>query len=76
MDFVEEENHVLHALRLLDELLKALLELAAVLRASDDARHVERYHAAVLHALGNVAHCYRLGKAFDDCGLSNAGLAD
>ena len=76
VDFVEEEDHVLDALRLLDELLEAFLELAAVLRAGDDAGHVEGDDAAVAHALGDVADGDGLGKALDDGGLADAGLAD
>ena len=76
MDLVEEQHHVAHALRLFDELLEAFLELAAVLRAGDDARHVERHDALLAHALGHFAGDDRLRETLHDGGLAHARLAD
>ena len=56
--------------------LQALLELAAVLGAGEQRRHVERQHALVLERLGHFAVDDALREAFDDRGLAHAGLAD
>ncbi len=56
--------------------LQALLELAAVLGAGQQRRHVERQHALVLERLGHLAGDDALRQAFDDGGLADAGLAD
>ncbi len=56
--------------------LQALLELAAVLGAGQQRRHVERQHALVLERLGHLAVDDALREAFDDGGLADAGLAD
>ena len=56
--------------------LQALLELAAVLGAREQRRHVERQHALVLERLGHFAVDDALRKAFDDGRLADARLAD
>ena len=76
VDLVEEEDHVPRALRLVDELLEALLELPAVLRSRDHARHVYRDDALRLHLLRHLAAVYRLREPLYDGGLAHAGLAD
>src|SRR4029450_2868532 len=57
-------------------LVRSLLELAAVLCAGEQRRHVERQHALVLERLGHLAVDDALREALDDCGLANAGFAD
>ena len=64
------------ALRLVDELLEALLELPAVLRSRDHARHVYRDDALRLHLLRHLAAVYRLREPLYDGGLADARLAD
>ena len=76
VDLVEEEDDVADELHLLDELLETFLELSAVLRAGDDARHVERDDAFVAHAFGDVAEGDGLREALHHGGLPHAGLAD
>ena len=61
---------------LLEHGLQALLELAAVLGAGEQRRHVERQHALVLERLRHFAVDDALRQAFDDGGLADAGLAD
>ena len=56
--------------------LQALLELAAVLRAGQQQRHVEHEHALVLQRIGHLAGDDALRQAFDDGGLADARLAD
>ena len=56
--------------------LQALLELAAVLGAGEQRRHVERQHALVLERLRHLAVDDALREPFDDRGLADARLAD
>ena len=61
---------------LLQHRLQPLLELAAVLGAGEQRRHVERQHALALERLGHFAVDDALREAFDDRGLAHARLAD
>ena len=63
-------------LDLLEDGLEPLLELAAVLRARDHRREVERQDAPALERVGHVAGDDALGEALDDGGLADTGLAD
>src|SRR5262249_48853052 len=56
--------------------LHALLELAAVLRARDQSREVERDHALVAQRLRHLALDDALRQTFGDRRLADAGLAD
>ena len=60
----------------LEHRLEPLLELAAVLGAGQQRRHVQHQHALVLERLGNLAVDDALRQAFDDRGLAHPGLAD
>ena len=53
-----------------------LFKLAAVLRAGQQARHVEHQHALALQGLGHFLVDDALRQALDDRGLADAGLAD
>ena len=61
---------------LLDDLLEALLELAAVLGAGDERADVERQDALVEQDVGDVAGDDPVGEALGDGGLADARLAD
>ena len=77
MKLVEEEDDLaLRGLHLRQHRLEALLELAAVLRAGEQRADVERDHAPVPEGLGHVAVGDALGKALDDRGLADTGVAD
>ena len=76
VDLVDEEDDVAGFADLLDDGLDALLELAAVLRAGDEQREIERDDAARAELLGDVARVDGLSEAFDDGGLADAGLAE
>ena len=76
VELVDEEDDVAALGDLLHHLLEALLELAAVLRARDQRRQVERVDLLVLEQLGDVAVGDPLREALDDGGLADAGLAD
>ncbi len=72
----EDDGAALVCGDLLEHGLQPLLELAAVLGAGEQRRHVERQHALVLQRLGHFAVDDALREAFDDRGLAHAGLAD
>ena len=76
MELVDEQDDVAALGDLLHHLLQALLELAAVLRAGDQRRQVERVDLLVLQQLGHLGAGDPLGEALDDGGLAHAGLAD
>ena len=56
--------------------LQALLELAAVLGAGEQGRHVERQHALALQRFRHLAVDDALREPLDDGGLAHARLAD
>ena len=72
----EEDDLAGSAADLVHHALHALFELAAVLRAGDEAREVERDHALVAQRLGHFALDDALRQAFGDRRLADAGLAD
>ena len=76
VELVDEQDDVAALGDLLHHLLQALLELAAVLRARDQRRQVERVDLLVLQQLRHVAVRDALGQALDHRGLAHAGLAD
>ena len=61
---------------LLEHALQPLLELAAVLGAGQQQRHVEHQHALVLQRVGHLALDDALRQALDDGRLADARLAD
>ena len=72
-----DENDVLRILdQLAHDLFQALFKLAAIFRAGDDQRKIERKDALVLEERRNVAANDSLGQAFDDRRLADAGFAD
>ena len=76
VELVDEEDRVVRVPELLDDLLEALLELAAVLRAGDERPDVEGQDALVEQRLGHVAGDDPLGEALGDGRLADARLAD
>ena len=76
MDLVDEQDNVAARADLLEDLLQALLEVAAVARAGDQRPHVEAVDLLVLDRLGHVTVHDRLGEALDNRGLTDAGLTD
>ncbi len=75
VQLVDEEDDVAALGDLLHHLLEALLELAAVLRARDQGREVERVDLLVLEQLRHLAVGDALREALDDGGLADARLA-
>ncbi len=76
VQLVDEEDGVVGAAQLLDDLLEPLLELAAVLRAGHERADVEGEDALVGEGLGDVAADDAMGQALRDGRLADAGLAD
>ena len=76
VQLVDEQDRVAGVAHLFDDLLEALLELAAVLGAGHQRADVERQDALVGQRLGHVARDDALRQALDDGGLADARLAD
>ena len=76
VQLVDEQDGVVRAAQLLDDLLEPLLELAAVLGAGDERADVQRQDALVGERLGHVARDDALRQALGDGGLADARLAD
>ena len=76
VDLVDEQDDVAARADLLEDLLQALLEVAAVARASDQRPHVEAVNLLILNGFGHVAVHDRLGEALNDRGLTDAGFTD
>ena len=76
VQLVDEQDDVAAGADLLEHLLEALLEVAAVAGAGDEGAEVERVELLALERLGDVVGDDLLGQALDDRGLADAGLAD
>ena len=76
VELVDEQDDVAALGDLLHHLLQALLELAAVLRAGDERRQVERVDLLVLQQVRHLVRADARGEALDDGGLADARLAD
>ena len=76
VDLVDEEDDVAAGLDLLEHLLEALLEIAAVARTGDEGTEVERVELLVVEGLGHRVIGDRLGEPFDDRRLADTGLTD
>ena len=76
VQLVDEHDDVRVVGQLLHDRLEALFELAAILRAGDDQRDVERENPLVGEEVRHVAVDDLLREAFDDRGLADAGLAN
>ena len=77
MHFVDEQDDAASGRGdLVEHALQALLELAAIFRASNERAHIEREQLLVADRFRHVAVDDAQSEAFDDCRLANAGLAD
>ena len=76
MHFVDEQNDVAVFDDFLNDLLQALLELAAVFAACDQRRHIEGDHALTRNDIGHLIGHNELSQAFDNGGFTHARLAD
>ena len=76
VQLVDEHDHVAALFDLGHGVLQALLELAAVLRARQHGRQIQRHHALAAQDLRDVLLHDQLGQALHDGGLAHARLAD
>ena len=76
VQLVDEQDDVAAGADLLQHLLEALLEVAAVAGAGDERAEVERVELLALRASRARRRRRCLGEALDDRGLADAGLAD
>jgi hypothetical protein len=76
VELVDEEDDVAAGADLLEHLLEALLEVAAVARARHEGAEVEGVELLAPDGLGHVVRGDLLREALDDGGLADAGLAD
>ena len=76
VQLVDEQDHVAVLLHLVQGVLDALLELAAVLGAGHHAAQVKGQDALVQQLLGHVAGGDALGQTLGDGGLAYARLTD
>ena len=76
VELVDEEDRVVGVPELLDDLLEALFELAAVLGAGHERPDVERQDPLVQQRLGHVARDDPVRQTLGDRGLADAGLPD
>ena len=75
MDLVDEQHRTRIVLEFLDDLLQALLEIAAVTGAGEQRAHVEREDGGIGERLGHLAFDDPLGQTFGDRRLADAGIA-
>ncbi len=75
VDFVDEQDGVRVGFELLEHLLQALLEVAAVAGAGQQRAHVEREHGRRSQNLRHFAVDDALGQTFGNRGLADAGFA-
>ena len=77
MDLIDEKDDLAVAVHdLLDDAFETLLELALILRASDERAHIKGIDGLRLQVLGHAAGHYLLGYALRYGRLAHARLAD
>src|SRR5207253_3770674 len=76
VQLVDEQDDVAAGADLLEHLLQALLEVAAVTGAGDERAQVEGVELLAVQGLGHVVGDDALGETLDDGGLADTGLAD
>ena len=76
VDLVDEEDDVAPRADLLEDLLQALLEVAAVAAARHERAEVERVELLARQGLGHLVGDDALRQSLDDGRLAHAGLAD
>jgi len=76
VDLVDEQDDVAAGADLLEHLLEALLEVAAVTAAGDQGAEVEGVQLLVAQGVGHVVVDDLLRETLDDRGLADPGFAD
>ena len=76
MDLVDEQDRAGIGLKLLDDLLEPLLEVAAVTRTGKEGAHIKSEHGGVAQHVRHLAVNNAARQPFGDRGLADASLAD
>ena len=77
MQLVDEgDDFAVGLLDLVQHSLQSLLEFAAVFRAGDHGAQVQADELLAAQGLGHIASDDAAGQTFDDCGLTDARLAN
>ena len=76
MEFIDEQNDILHLANFIHDRLDAFLKLTTVFRACDHQGEVESDHTFVAQDFWNIAGGDFLGEAFSDGGLADTGFAN
>ena len=76
VDFIDEHDRARRGLDLLDHLLEALLEVAAIAGSREQRAHVEREHGGIAQYVRHLAMHDAAREPFGDRGLADAGIAD
>ena len=76
VDLVDEDDRILGLAQFVDQLLHALLELAAELRARHERRDIEREERLVGDGVGHLAARHAQRQPLDDGAFAHAGFAD
>ncbi len=72
----EQNNAAIFRLHFVQDRLQALLELAAILRASDQRTHIQRHKLLVFKAFGHIAIDDAQRKTFGNRRFTDAGFTD
>src|SRR5262249_1552218 len=76
VDLVDEHDRAGRRLELLDHLLEALFEIAAITRTREQRPHVEREDGGIAQHVRHLAVDDAPRQSFRDRGLADAGIAD
>ena len=76
VDLVDEQNRAGVLLNLLDDPLKTLLEISAILGSCDQRTHVERVNRCIQQHLRYAFLGYHPGQSLSQCGFADARVAD
>ena len=76
MHFVDEQNDILHAPHLCDDVAHTFFEFAPVFRSRDHACHIEGEQPLAAQLLRDASGGDILRHALDDGGLADARLSD
>ena len=74
--FIDEQNPVRVVLHLFEHGLQALLEITAILGASQQSTHIERIDDSILQNLGHITLSHAPSQTLGNGGLANTRFAD
>jgi hypothetical protein len=77
MNLIDEKNNlILHTRCLIDNLFNTCLELASILRPSNERRKTQIHYPFIEHRHRNLSLRNALCQTFNDCRFSDSGLTD